>query len=122
MTDKERNLIKGAIRRVFSRSETRCKVLNSSIIEHVDVERPRVKKWGRCESCQKIEALYQLEVDHKVPVVPKESSLKEMSWDTLVNNVFCDESNLAVICKFCHRQKSKEENKKRREFKKCLSK
>lgn len=37
----------------------------------------------------------------------------------IVNRLsFIDEDNLQVLCIKCHKQKSKEENKKRREYKK----
>jgi hypothetical protein len=43
VTSKERGLLKGAIRRVFSRSDLRRKVIELSRIDHTDSTRPRVK-------------------------------------------------------------------------------
>lgn len=111
---KERGLIKGAMRRVFSRSELRRQALNTTAIDHSDPLRPKVTKWGFCSSCGLIEARYKLEVDHVEPLVPLDKSLEDMDWDEVVDRLWCDGSNLAVVCKDCHKSKSKAENKERR--------
>lgn len=113
LTAKERNLIKGAIRRVFSRSELRRSIIAASQIEHYDPSRPRVKKWGRCTACKQPTALYQLEVDHLDPIIPVNRTLEDMSWDEVIARVFCDPINLDTKCKLCHRSKSKVENRER---------
>lgn len=113
---KERNLIKGAIRRVFSRSELRKKVIdNSTLLCYSDSSRPRVKTWCKCAVCEQPEAKSYMECDHIEPIVPIDSTLEEMSWDTVIDRIWCDESNLQAVCKACHKQKSKTENKLRRE-------
>lgn len=116
---KERNLLKGAIRRVFSRSDLRRKVLDAAVIlGYSDPNRPRVTKWCKCTECGKMEPKYLMQVDHKQPLVPIDKSLEDMTWDEVVDNTWCDESNLQPICKPCHKKKSLAENKLRREFKK----
>lgn len=115
---KERGLLKGAIRRVFSRSELRRKVLAYSIIEgYHDIKRPRVTRWSKCEKCGGWEATYLMQVDHVLPVIPVNRSLEEMTWDELIDNQWCDETNLSVLCKPCHQVKTKLENKERRRIK-----
>lgn len=113
MTAKERNLLKGAIRRVFSRSELRIKVLNTANIEHFDATRPRVKNWSLCPSCDKKTPRYLMQVDHHVPIVPLTSTLEAMDWDTVVDRTWCEENNLKPICKECHNVKSTQERKER---------
>lgn len=113
ITNKERGLIKGAIRRVFSRSDIRKKVLDAATVEYSDANRPRVKKWCRCARCKKIVPKYTCEVDHIDPVVPIGTPLTEMSWDAVVNNCWCEESNLQVLCGPDHDAKSKIERKQR---------
>lgn len=117
-TPKERGLIKGALRRVFSRSEARRSALARAITKHYDPDRPRVTKWGVCEDCKNKTPAYLLEVDHMVPVVPINSSLEDMSWDDLMERLWCPESNLKILCKACHRAKSSYEMKARRAYKK----
>lgn len=116
---KERNLLKGAIRRVFSRSELRRKIIDATeIIGYVDVTRPRVRKWSRCPVCNEPTPKYLMECDHVVPIVGTTESLDRLTWDQIVDRLWCDESNLLGICKPCHKTKSKVENKLRRQHKK----
>lgn len=118
ITKKEKNLIKGALRRVFSRSELRRSILQSAIIKHSDSKRKRVKTWVKCEQCGCPEAISNVDVDHKIPVVPINSSLDKMPFEELVNNIWCDEKNLQILCSQCHDEKSAAEMKLRRAFKK----
>lgn len=116
---KERNLIKGAIRRVFSRSELRNKAIEKSLVkDYYDPQRPRVTKWCQCPKCGKMEARYKMQVDHERPVVPVGRSLEEMNWDEVIDRLWCDEENLIPMCIPCHALKTKEESKERRRLKK----
>lgn len=115
---KERGLIKGAIRRVFSRSDLRRKIVEASRVQYVDVSRPRVKKWSFCNLCSKATPTYQMEVDHKLPIIPVDDTLENMSWDTVIDNIWCVEEGLSAICESCHKIKTKAENAERRRIKK----
>lgn len=119
---KERGLIKGALRRVFSRSELRRAAVDASRIEHEDAGRPRVKKWSRCPVCSQPTPTYLMEVDHVVPIIPVDSSLEQMTADELIDRIWCDASNLLAICKPCHKIKTKTESANRRLYKKGKSK
>lgn len=100
---------------MFSRSELRRQALDKAQVkEYSDPSRKRVTRWGRCTACNAMTPLYLLEVDHEDPIIPVDSSLEEMSWDQVIDRVWCDERNLKAICKPCHKVKSKEENKERR--------
>lgn len=117
---KERNLLKGAIRRVFSRSELRRKILDDALVkDYSDPSRKRVTRWGRCASCKQLEPAYLMQVDHKDPIVPIGSTLEEMSWDKVIDNVWCDERNLQALCRTCHTDKTKQERKERQKSKKA---
>jgi 5-methylcytosine-specific restriction endonuclease McrA len=118
ISKKERNLIKGAIRRVFARSELRQKVIAATIVAHIDLSRPKVKSWCRCKVCYNHIPKSYMEVDHINPVVPYDKALEDMTWDELVNNLWCDENNLQAICSDCHDEKTKKERKIRKESKK----
>lgn len=112
---KERNLLKGAIRRVFSRSDLRRQVIETAVIEGYSYPgRPRVTKWCKCTYCGNPTPKYQVEVDHVEPVVPIDKRLEDMTWDDLVNRIWCEINNLKVCCKPCHKEKSKAEGKERR--------
>lgn len=115
---RERGLLKGALRRVYSRSDLRRACIGAVAITHVDPTRPRVKKWGLCQECKQPTPSYLLEVDHVFPIIPLNSSLDEMSWDKLIDNLWCDVTLLRALCKSCHKVKTLAENKVRNANKK----
>ena len=117
MTPKERNLLKGAIRRVFSRSDIRRAVIEASRIEHTEPSRPRVTKWSLCGTCKKFIPTYLMVADHISPLIPVDTKLEDMTWDTVIDNTWCEKNNLMAICKDCHKIKTKSENKLRRRSK-----
>ena len=114
LSKKDRNLIKGAIRRVFSRSALRLAAVDAAIVEHSDPSRPRVKKWCRCALCKQPEAKSYVEVDHIVPCVPLDRSFEEMSIDEFVDRLWCDAINLQILCGSCHNKKTAAERKDRK--------
>lgn len=118
ITKRDRGLIKGALRRVFSRSELRNSVITASIVEHRDPERPRVKNWCLCNVCKKPEAKSYCVIDHLEPLIPLDSSFEEMSLDVVVDRLWCDISNLQAICPDCHLTKTKEERSLRKKKRK----
>lgn len=117
ITKKEQGLIKGALRRVFARSELRIQVLKTNTVVHADPDRVRVTRWGWCNECGCIEAAYKLQIDHKDPVIPIDKALDDFTWDEVVDRIWCDKENLIPLCLECHRRKTKVENKERRKYK-----
>ncbi len=113
ITAKERGLIKGAIRRAFSRSELRQKIMARARIEHSDPSKPRCKKWIRCEVCKQPSPEWSSDVDHIDPLIPIGKTMAEMSMDELVNRTWCPEENLQAICLTCHDAKTKIEREAR---------
>ena len=69
----------------------------------------------RCNKCEGIFRVKEVEVDHIVPVIPLSGT---KSFDVIIPRLFCDSNNLQVLCKKCHREKSKGENKLRFEYRK----
>ena len=65
-----------------------------------------------CAGCKKVVPLTvdkskNVFVDHVEPVVDPLVGFKD--WDTYINRMFCEESNLQVLCKACHDKKTKKE-------------
>lgn len=119
LTKKDKGLLKGSIRRVFSRSDLRKSIIEKAIVPgYKDPKRKAVKFWVKCESCGKMEAKSNVQVDHVIPLVPIDRSAEDMSMDELVDRAWCEESNLKPLCKPCHHTKTGLENKERRAFKK----
>jgi hypothetical protein len=115
ITAKERGLLIGAFRRVFSRSDLRREVLESvKVVMHYDVAHPRVKHWSRCPLCKKISPRYLFVVDHIEPVVPVYRTQADMTWDEIIDAIWCVKSNLQPICKTCHKDKTAHERKLRK--------
>jgi 5-methylcytosine-specific restriction endonuclease McrA len=121
ITKKEQGLLKGALRRVFSRSELRRAVIDAALVEYSDPSRPRVKKWCRCAICKLPEAKSYVAVDHISPVIPLDRSFEEMSIDEVVNRLWCLLDNLQVLCETCHDDKTAEERKARKKIKDKLA-
>jgi len=115
---KERNLIKGAIRRVFSRSELRRAAMKDCVVpDYHDPSRPRVTKWATCSICKELHPAYKMEIDHSEPVIPPGLTLDDMTWDEVIDRLWCEPYNLKAVCKPCHKIKSKIENFERRRLK-----
>lgn len=111
---KERNLLKGAIRRLFSRSDLRLSIIQKAEIKHHDPERPRVTKWVNCSECGLIFPRYLAEVDHVEPIIGLDENIGDLPWDIIIERVWCDAKNLRVVDKECHKAKTKLENAERK--------
>lgn len=114
VTKKERGLIKGSLRRVFSRSELRKAILDASVEMYSDPTRARVKRWSRCAICKKLHPSYAMEVDHKSPIVRFDEVGTDLDANTLIDRLWCEENNLQICCSPCHDQKSALEAKERK--------
>lgn len=64
----------------------------------------------------------RMDVDHIKPVIPIEDSGKDKDWNTIINNLFCDEDNVQCICSTCHKEKSNLERIGRSKARKINSK
>ncbi len=69
--------------------------------------------WFKCELCGV--AREKIDVDHIAPVVPVSGFT---TWDHYIASRFVTADKLQGICKDCHKVKTKEENRQRREIKK----
>jgi hypothetical protein len=69
-----------------------------------------------CAQCKELFKDKEVQIDHIDPVI--EISAGFVDLDTFAKRLFCDESNLQILCKPCHLKKSNEENKLRRDYKK----
>ena len=79
----------------------RCKVPNKS-------------GWYFCEKCKTERE--KLDIDHISPVVSVVDGFT--NWDDYIKSKFVEADKLQGLCKDCHKSKTKDENKIRREVKK----
>lgn len=108
--------ILSAIKRCFSRSPTHRTVLDNAKCPRK--KGPRGGARYRCANCKKDFGIKDIQIDHIEPIVPIGTLSKDMSWDTIVQRIFCEPENLQAVCSKCHKEKSKEENKARNKIKK----
>lgn len=104
--------IRGALRRTFSRSpivrEVMMKVRRE--VARYNQDGSRSKKDAvqyRCGSCSEWVGSTKCAVDHITPVIDVQDGF--VDWNKFVERLFCDASNLQVICDPCHNAKTQAE-------------
>ena len=96
---KLRSRIRSALRKVWMWSEVRRSVKAAARKGRGQYE---------CSECK--ELFLKVEIDHirQVGATPgSRVSTPEDTWETFMNKLFCDESNLRAVCKDCHKRKGK---------------
>jgi hypothetical protein len=111
----------GSLKRTFSRSPMVRDFLSKYRREqewfkkdNTKAKKPKV--FYKCFKCQQEFNSNNVQVDHIEPVVPVNIPAKHLSMNTLIDRLFCDESNLQILCKEHHNEKSKLENELRKEW------
>jgi 5-methylcytosine-specific restriction endonuclease McrA len=56
-----------------------------------------------------------VQVDHICPLI--DPTVGFLSWDSVINNMFCEADNLQVLCKGCHSLKTSAEKQLAKERK-----
>lgn len=111
----------GNLKRAFSRSPIIVAFLRKHRREQqwtkkdgTVAKKPHV--FYKCFKCQLEFNSANIQVDHIEPVVPLNIPSKHLSYDTLIKRLFCDESNLQILCKEHHKEKSQQENAIRKDW------
>lgn len=60
-----------------------------------------------CAMCEEEFTSKDIQVDHIEPVVDPKKGFKD--WNTYIPRLFCEKSNLQVLCTSCHKEKTKQE-------------
>lgn len=91
----------------------------------------RVRVRYKCAACGELFSSKNVQVDHIEPATPLGKTIKEMTWDEVVDGIFCGVENLQVLCSTpkirngglpsCHAKKSAEENWIRKQFVKIVA-
>lgn len=68
----------------------------------------------RCYLCTELHDRDNIQVDHVIPVVDLDGF---KDWNTYIDQLFCDVSNLRPACKECHYLKTQEEKEERKRIK-----
>jgi len=112
-----KSIIKGALRRTFSRTPIVREVLEASV--HPTKKGIRGGKQYVCAKCNEAFPGKNVQIDHIKDVIDL-IPMKHISYDMLVTNLFCPKENLQVLCKTCHDEKTKVARELRKEFKKLF--
>lgn len=64
-------------------------------------------KHYRCNECLVAFPMKDIQVDHINAIINPETGF--VSWDEVVNNMFCEKDNLQVLCIACHKIKTNAE-------------
>jgi 5-methylcytosine-specific restriction endonuclease McrA len=65
----------------------------------------------KCAICNK--TFKKVYVDHINPIV---GDCGFTTWDSYINNMFCEEDNLQALCESCHKEKTNEEKIRRKNY------
>lgn len=84
---------------------------DACIGQKVNIKTGRVAKHYICNACGQEFTSKDIEVDHITPVV--DPVVGFVDWNTFITRLYCPKENLQVICKPCHKIKTKEERKKK---------
>lgn len=111
-----------ALKRTYSRSPSVSELYNINRKEFPNykkdgtlAKRPAVR--FQCVSCKEWHMRTNTQADHMEPVVPLNIPLKHACMDMIIHRLWVDTNKLQILCKPCHKIKSKEENAIRREWK-----
>lgn len=111
------------LKRSFSRSPVVKEVMNDVRSEEVwykkdgtPASKPRVL--FECAECKERHMGKNVQCDHIEPVIPLNIPAKHMMLGVVCFRLFVKKDKLQVLCKPCHKLKSKEENRIRREWRK----
>lgn len=114
LSPKDINNIRGALRKAQQRSEYYKAFLDSQRIvrPHYNKDGSRSKRdrvFYRCNSCQNEFSLKDIQIDHIDPI----GSLKSIyEVQKFIERLYCPYDNLQIICKDCHKVKTKFERMK----------
>lgn len=109
-----RSFITTTIRGGFRRYPPKFNVLNEALVgKKLNEKTGREAKHYRCSHCKGEFPAKEVQVDHIEPVVIPEEGF--VSWDKFIERLFCGEKDLQVLCIPCHKAKTKEEQRRKRE-------
>lgn len=108
-----KTFIISALRGAFRKYPPKYEVLEEAFVgKKVNELSGRVAKHYRCNSCKGHFPLSKVNVDHITPVVNPDTGFT--TFDSFIENLFCQKEQLQVLCEDCHDKKTREENTQRK--------
>jgi len=107
-----KTFITSVLRGGYRRYPPKYEVLNeASVGKKLNKKTKRMALHYICAKCNKEYPGKEVNVDHINPVVcPKQGFV---DWDVFIKRLFCEKSNLQVLCSECHDKKTLKERKSR---------
>jgi len=103
-----RSFITSTLRAGSRRWPPKYTTLNNAKTEKkVNEKTGRIAQHYKCNKCKNEFTSKDVEVDHIKPVIDPKKGFQ--SWDKYIERLFCDETNLQVLCKTCHKIKTDKE-------------
>jgi hypothetical protein len=107
-----KSFVTSAIRGAFGRFPNKFAALKNAFVgKKTNKKTGREASHYKCAGCKKQFVAKDVAVDHVLPVV--DPVVGFVSWDVYIERMFCDISNLQVLCSACHKEKTAEERKAR---------
>jgi 5-methylcytosine-specific restriction endonuclease McrA len=102
------SFIKSALRKASIKWPPKYEVLKeASVGRKINVLTGRMAEHKCCADCKLHFPVKLVSVDHIRPVVDPERGF--ISWDDVVERMFCEKDGLQVLCKDCHDIKTNQE-------------
>jgi 5-methylcytosine-specific restriction endonuclease McrA len=108
-----KSFITSTLRGGFRRYPPKYEVLKEAFVgKKINPKSNRLSSHYKCNMCKEDFPTSDVNVDHVNPIV--DPSLGFTTWDSFIENLFCDKNNLQVLCSTCHTEKTSVENKIRK--------
>lgn len=79
-------------------------------------KRARIKRGVyKCDGCQEEFKANEIQIDHVKPVIDPVKGFVDIG--TYIKRLFCSVDGFQILCKSCHKNKSKEEDEIRKQYK-----
>lgn len=109
------SFIKSALRSASQRYPPKYEALNKAFVgKQVNSKTGRIGKHYICNACKGIFPASEVQVDHLETVVPLDGFV---TWDDVIERMFCGVEGLQILCKQCHLIKTKKEKEIREKMK-----
>jgi 5-methylcytosine-specific restriction endonuclease McrA len=102
------SFIKSILRSGSRRWEPKYTTLNKACVgQKINIKTGRLAKHYKCAGCQQDFPAKEIQIDHIRAII--DPNIGFISWDSVVENMFCEADNLQALCLACHKIKSNAE-------------
>ena len=99
------SFVKSALRGASRRWPPKYETLNAAYVDRrTNAKSGRPAKHYLCAQCQGCFPAAEVQVDHIEAII--DPLVGFVSWDEVVNRMFCEKENLQVLCTPCHKVKT----------------